>query len=448
MNTIEKVEQFLQKYYLHEKNNSVIVAFSGGYDSMCLLDIINKLSKKYNFKPIAIHLNHNWRGEESRQDELNCQKFAEENNVEFYCETLSADVPKNETSAREERYKFFAKCAEKFNSRCILTAHNADDNAETVLYRIVKGTGISGLEGIKEKRGIYYRPLLSVYREEIENYCKENNLTPNIDSSNSDTKYKRNLIRHEIFPLLEKINPCAKKSLNSLASFAENQNISDEKQIRKIREQVSSSINTYRTQKFFELPLNEQKRLIYDIFIQNNIDYDRKSIEEPLHFITCNRYSKSGKTCSLTIDLWLFVNEKEIKIIKKEEKEKNKINIFACGEYKISNYIFTINKQNEIKNFPKDCENTALVNLEAFEINFTLRNRQEGDIIQPLGVSGTQKLKKYLNNKKVPNYQKDSLLFLCSGSEVLWAPSLGISDKIKVVNKPTHVLKLEKLDIE
>lgn len=448
MNTYEKVELFLNKYYLLKDNVTLVVAFSGGYDSMCLLDIINKLSKKHNFKPIAIHLNHNWRGKESKQDELNCQKFAIENGIEFYCETLSSEIPKNETAAREERYNFFERCAEKFNSKCILTAHNADDNAETVLYRIVKGTGTIGLEGIKEKRGIYYRPLLNIYRDEIEQYCKDNNLKPNIDSSNSDTKYKRNLIRHEIFPLLEKINPCVKKSLNSLSSFAENQNITDEKQIRKIHEQVLSDKNTYRSQKFFELPINEQKRLIYDIFIINNIDYDRKSIEEALHFITCNRYSKSGKTCSLTTDLWLFVNEKEIKIIQKNNKEKEEIIIDDCGEYKTDGFIFSIIPHTEITEFPKDNENTALVDLSNFEIDFTLRNRCEGDIIQPLGVPGTQKLKKYLNNKKVPNYKKDELLFLCKGSEILWAPSLGISDKIKVVTKPTHVLKLEKFDIK
>lgn len=443
MNTIEKVEQFLQKYYLLEKNNSVIVAFSGGYDSMCLLDIINKLSKKYNFKPIAIHLNHNWRGEESRQDEQNCQKFSQDNNVEFYCETLSSDVPKNETSAREERYKFFEKCADKFNSKCILTAHNADDNAETVLYRIVKGTGISGLEGIKEKREIFYRPLLSVYREEIENYCKENNLKPNIDSSNSDTKYKRNLIRHEIFPLLEKINTDFKSSINSLSQIASSENEYFENIIKLIKKD-----NCINTKDFSNLDLCLKQRVIHSIYHDFDMEYDREKIEYILNFIEANKNSKSGKTCSLTTNLWLFTSNKEIKVIKKNESKKEAVSINACGEYQASDFTFSIIPHSEISEFPKDCENTAIVNLDAFEINFTLRNRQEGDIIQPLGVSGTQKLKKYLNNKKVPNYQKDSLLFLCKDNEVLWAPSLGISDKIKVVNKPTHVLKLEKSDIE
>ena len=195
-----EVKKFIDNYNL---SGTFIVAFSGGYDSMCLLDVLNKL----NYDVVAVHLNHNWRGEESFNEEQNCKNFAQSKGIKYYTEILPDNVEKTETAARIERYKFFEKCAKKFNSNVIFTAHNFDDNAETVLYRIIKGTGTIGLQGISEHRDIFYRPLLNVKRKEIEAYCKKNQLTPNVDSSNFNVNYKRNFIRHKILPLLNEINP-------------------------------------------------------------------------------------------------------------------------------------------------------------------------------------------------------------------------------------------------
>ena len=190
---IDAVELFLEKYNLLKPKNNIIVAFSGGYDSMCLLDVMKELAAKYDLNLCAVHLNHGWRGEESDKEEENCKNFCSD--INFYSEKLSPDIPHTETAAREARYEFFEKCAKKFNSKVILTAHNANDNAETVFYRITRGTGITGLEGINETRGIYYRPLLNIYRADIEKYCTDKNLTPNIDSSNFNTEFARNKIR-------------------------------------------------------------------------------------------------------------------------------------------------------------------------------------------------------------------------------------------------------------
>ena len=211
------IKSFLRKYDLEKSDLVYLVAFSGGFDSMCLLHALKKSCKN---KIIAIHLNHKWRGEESDLEEQNCKNFCKNLKVEFYSENLAQDVAKTETAAREARYKFFEKCAEKFDSKIIFTAHNKNDNVETLIYRICTGTGISGLQGITEQRDIYYRPLLEITREEIENYCNENNLTPNNDSSNSDTKYKRNYIRAEVIPTLEKVNQTVSDSINSLSEIA------------------------------------------------------------------------------------------------------------------------------------------------------------------------------------------------------------------------------------
>ena len=220
MNKIQQtIKEFLEKYNLNNPENTYLCAFSGGYDSMCLLHSLKQITPQNRI--VAIHLNHNWRGEESNQEEENCRNFCSEIGVEFYSEKLSSDIPHTETAAREARYEFFESCSKKFNSKIIFTAHNKNDNAETLIYRICKGTGIRGLCGIAENRGIYYRPLLQISREIIEKYCTDFNLKPNNDSSNSDTSYKRNFIRAEILPKLnKKINPNTIEMVNSLSNAA------------------------------------------------------------------------------------------------------------------------------------------------------------------------------------------------------------------------------------
>ncbi len=416
-----EVKKFVDNYNL---SGTFIVAFSGGYDSMCLLDVLNKL----NYDVVAVHLNHNWRGEESFNEEQNCKNFAQSKGIKYYTEILPDNVEKTETAARIERYKFFEKCAKKFNSNVIFTAHNFDDNAETVLYRIIKGTGTIGLQGISEHRDIFYRPLLNVKRKEIEAYCKKNQLMPNVDSSNFNVNYKRNFIRHKILPLLNEINPKAIDAINSLSQIAKEEN---------------EIINHYIGNNILELSEIEQKRAIYKILSENNIDYDKKKIENIQKFINENKKSKAGKKYSLTKDSWIFVSNKKFQIIKKEEKISDEVQIKNCGNFHFDNYDFTIQEfKGKSFVFPNDNEFKAFIEID--KIDFTIRYRKNGDKILPLGASGSQKLKKYLNEKKIPQHEKDKIVLLCQNNEVLWAAGIGLSDKIKVVNNPTHVITLIK----
>lgn len=427
----EKVKYFLEKYNLLNYERPFLAAFSGGYDSMCLLDIL----AKFNSNVIAIHLNHNWRGIESDKEEENCKLFCKTKHIKFYSEKLPDGIQKTETAAREARYEFFNRCAKKFNSDVIFTAHNANDNAETIIYRITKGTGIKGLSGICEKRDIFYRPLLTTRRDEIEEYCRQNNLFPNNDSSNKDIKYKRNLIRLNILPELEKINPNVIDAINSLAQNAQNENLLIEDYLNKL------DFN-YETEKFITFSKPLQLRILYDLFLKNGLDYDKSRIERALEFIEQNRTSKSGKTLSAGENLWLFANNKHFRFINKTSKNDLEINITQCGEYVFENKIFSLEPVSKSPpQYPDDKDCIAYVNLGNFD-GLTLRHRKDGDIIKPLGTDGTQKLKKYLNEKKVPSYEKERLIFLALGNEILWAPTLGISDKIKVVTTPSHVLKL------
>ena len=440
---IEKVENFIKKYKI---NGEVIIGFSGGADSMCLLDVMQKLAPKYNIRLTAVHLNHNWRGEQSLQDEQNCKDFCHNRGINFYSETLPDNIPHTETAARDARYNFFENCANKFNSGFVLTAHNASDNAETVLYRIFKGTGTNGLVGIKKHREIYYRPLLEVFREDIENYCKKNNLTPNIDSSNFDIKYNRNFIRHEILDMAaKKINPDVLTALNRLSELAaETEEIADE-YINIIKTDIKNA-EGIDAKRFAKLSKALQNRLIYEMFQDYSLDVDSGKINRVREFINEASALKSPAKYSLNDIFTLYAGRNFISVQKNSDKIDFSISVKDTGIYQTPFGKFIIEECKSIpQNIKKTDESYAYVQLN--DINFILRTRLDGDVIQPLGMKGHQKLKKYLNEKKLASYEKDRLIVLAHGKEIYWAAGCGLSEKIKSCDKPTHVLKFIKREV-
>lgn len=447
---IEIVDNFLEEFNLKNANNTFLVGFSGGCDSLSLLDILNKLSPKYGFRVIALHLNHNWRGKESELDEINCRKFCENNSIEYITETLIAGSVKSENFAREARYNFFLNYAKQYENSAIFTAHTRTDNAETVLFRIIKGTGIKGLQGILPKSTRnhvpIYRPLLAVTREDIEGYCISNGLIANNDSSNFDINYKRNFIRHKIMPLVKEVNYTAEKSIVSLAKLAISQNAIVDEYLKIIERDLFSDAKIL-TEKFKNLSEDVMQKLVYNLFLGEKLDYDYKKVMNILEFIKSNFDSKSGSRYSLTSDLWLFANSKYIYLITETKGAKNQSEILVSneGNYEIegANLIFSIQKfnGNEMAEFPSETEKIAQVTLETIE-GLVIRTRRDGDFISPFGMTGKMKLKKYLTSKGIPQHDKDKLILLCKGSEVLWVAGVGLSNKLKVVSKPSHVIQL------
>ena len=355
--------------------------------------------------------------------------------IDFYSEKLPTNIPHTETSARDARYEFFNKCAKKFNSNVIFTAHNANDNAETIFYRLLKGTGITGLQGIPAVRDIYYRPLLTIFRKDIENYCHEHNLTPNCDSSNNNTKFARNKIRNEIFPIIKEISPNFEIKLNELSNSA--------LATCNIITNTLKMLESYSSTEFVNLNQELKNVVVHSFMRQNNFDYDKKKIEDIVDFIDQFSISKAGKTMSLTKNKWLFVNNQKIELISKKNNTFEEIHLTECGSFCIGNNILTIEKCNKTPDeFPKDDEFTAYISTN--KIDYTLRTRKDGDIIYPLGLNGKQKLKKYLNSKKIPKHEKDNVLLLTQKNEVLWVVGIGLSEKLKVIDKPTHILKIRR----
>ncbi|MDD5626780.1 MAG: tRNA lysidine(34) synthetase TilS [Patescibacteria group bacterium] len=217
---LNKVQEAIENHRLIKDGGTIIVACSGGPDSVCLTHILWQLQKKLGFKIILAHLNHNLRGKESDSDSCFVQKLAKELNLPLENKKLRRK-PKNEATAREARYTFLEQVRKKHEGQSIAAAHTADDQAETILLNLLRGAGLAGLAGMRHKNNFLIRPLLECGRGEILGYLKENRLAYRNDSSNFDLKYTRNKIRHKLLPLLKKeYNPQIRKNLLKLGEVS------------------------------------------------------------------------------------------------------------------------------------------------------------------------------------------------------------------------------------
>lgn len=449
---LKKVEIFLKKHNLANSSKTFIVGFSGGADSLCLLDSLNELSKTCGFRIIACHLNHNWR-KEAFDEEKRAKEYCESREIEFFSKVLPDDVPKTELAAREERYKFFEEAVLKFKADAIFTGHTKDDNTETILYRIIKGTGIKGLCGIPESRlqgNIQIlRPLLSFSRENIEEYCNEKGLVFSEDKSNLDEKYFRNKIRHSLLPLLEKdYNAEVRNSILRLSNVSKDYYEIVENRLDDLKEKIYRD-DSIITLEFNKLLDSEKRLVIHDLLDKKEIDFSFEKIEDILSFINKSKNLKNGNTLSIATNTWIFVSKKEIKVI-----YKIKDNVLKSGlNFKLKDGVYfnedlkktlkvTIYKDKRLAKFPQSHEMKAFVDLKEIE-QIEFRTRRSGDIIQPFGMQGKMKLKKFFIDRGIPEYQRDEVPVIAIGNEVLWVAGVGLSEKVKVTSSPSHMLEIK-----
>jgi len=227
----EKVLKTITKYNLIESGDKIVVGVSGGPDSICMLDVLNKLKEKLDFNIYVAHINHMIRVEATLEEKY-VKEYCKKNNIECFIKRENVlEIAKNKKIGTEEagrivRYEFFDEVALKTNSNKIATAHNLNDKVETVIMNILRGSSISGLKGIEKSRGKNIRPLIECERYEIEQYCKEKKLNPKYDKSNNENIYTRNKIRNIAIPYIkEEFNPNIINTINRLSQEAEETSI-------------------------------------------------------------------------------------------------------------------------------------------------------------------------------------------------------------------------------
>lgn len=283
----EKVLQTIQKYELIENGDNIVIGVSGGPDSMTLLNVLNELKEKLDIEIFVAHINHMIREEADEETEF-VKRYCE--NIGVKCYVKKIDIQKRaeeqkvstELAGRNERYTFFEEVAQKEGANKIATAHNANDNAETILMNLLRGSGTSGLKGIEKIRnGKFIRPILECTRKEIEEYAKQKNLHPRYDSTNDENIYTRNKIRNELIPFLEeKFNPNIIEGLNRLSTIV----AKEEEYFHKIVENTFSKLQITgdNSEEFIKQSSNinqnnQNKMIILDLKGFNELDEVIKS---------------------------------------------------------------------------------------------------------------------------------------------------------------------------
>ena len=253
------------------KNQKIGLAVSGGVDSMVMLDAFCRISKEYDLKLYVMHYNHKWR-KESFRDMVLVRKYCKEKKIKFVYKENKGEIIKDEKLAREQRYTFFKIQAKKFSLKTICTAHHRDDQLETILFRLARGTGPNGLSPIKEFRELedgikIFRPLLNIWKKDILHYAVKNKIPYIEDKTNLEVVYKRNLVRRKILPLLKKINPEAENNILAFSDLAYSQHVALSNYfsvlLKKMR--IGSSLILNRN-KFVKLDYYTQIAFIYWFF--------------------------------------------------------------------------------------------------------------------------------------------------------------------------------------
>ena len=414
---MKKVIEFLKKTI--DKNTSLVVACSGGPDSMCLLDLVTKLKDELNLNIIVAHVNHKLRSESEEEAKM-VENYSTENNLIFELLEITNYINGNfsEEDARKRRYKFFNEVIEKYHATVLLTAHHGDDLIETILMRLTRGSNLSGYIGIKEisqnEKYKTLRPLLSVTKDEIINYLKENNVPYRLDKTNQELKHTRNRYRHVVLPFLKKENPKVhekylkfSKELIEYDNFV-NTYINDNKFIvdNSIVINNVSGQTDFIKRKCLELLIKDiQSKDYFDISDEqtNNLmklyNQSNKSIDLNNNYIGINGYGK------------IFIKKKENKVLNEIIFDKDTL---------LEDFILYYNS-------PDGDNSNSCIYLDTSEIMMPLRIRSllPGDKLKVKNLNGSKKISDIFIDSKVPKDKRSTYPILVdSQNTVLWVPNL------------------------
>ncbi len=446
---ITKIQNYITKHNLCNNGTPIIVACSGGADSMALCDVLLKL----NYKIGIAHCNFQLRGDESNEDEKFVEQYASQNKLPFHSikfDTKSFKKDKTistQMAARELRYEWFEKIRKENKYHFVATAHHLDDQLETILLNIAKGTGIKGLTGMSSKNGFIVRPFLEISKQKILDYTKENKITFREDSSNASDDYQRNLIRHQIVPQFQKINPSLHKSTIDFIGRMKDYEILSNEQIELIKKKCYSEKNGIAEIKLGFIKAHKAGQTIL-FHLLKEFGFNADIVANILSS------SESGKqffseTHRIVLDRRsLFIVPKNI------ERESylafDKIpNQIIFNNYKIQCSLVPLNELNI-----KPSNRYAYFDADKIEFSLMIRYYKEGDYFYPFGMNkqktpgkvGKKKLSKYFKDEKFSLLDKENTAVIFSGEKLLWLVNHRIDDRFKITEKTKSVLKLVIID--
>ena len=449
--TEQKVIKFILAKKLIQEKDKILVALSGGPDSVFLLDVLNKYKRRFDIELGTFHLNHNLRGKDSDEDEDFCKKLALSYDIPFFrsSKNVSLFAKKNrlslEEAGRDVRYKELMKVAKQNKFTKIATGHTLDDNAETMLLNFIKGSGLNGLSGIREKRDIIIRPILSLSKDEILDYLHGKKMNYRIDNSNLQNDYQRNYLRNEIIPLIRKklnpqfdaaasrtaenmknissfVNDEVKKNLEDCSIFRNDSLIINCKKIKNLNEYLLGSFFQFAANKYF------------------NIELEQKNIADLQKLL----YKQTGRRLNLVNEI-VAVKERNAIIIfnRKLNNIVEKDTLIKIGDKKkIGNNVISISQVSKTEIDYNNSQKKEYIDAEKIKGSLLLRRWKSGERFHPLGMKDTKKVSDFLNEQKVQSNNKKMQLVLTESGNIVWIIGIRIDNRYRLTEKTSKVLEL------
>ena len=436
---INKVQKFITDNNLFSQKDKLLISISGGADSVCLFFVLKELGYQIQLA----HCNFNLRGKESDEDQYFVDQLAKKYGVTLHLKSFQTEEYANtyhisiQMAARELRYKWFDQLLALNNLDFIITGHHQNDNIETFLINLIRGTGINGLCGIKAKNKNIIRPLLQISREEIEEYLCQNNYQFCIDSTNTDVKYLRNKIRHMLVPLLKDINSSIEQTIIDEISFFSGVNNIFQKEIGLIRDRlITEKKNVHRIKISELINLESLEIILFEIL-------------RPFGFLQINKIinainSQSGKQF-FSANYQLIIDREEI-IISSLENIPNELEVLELTTEIQAPVHMKFNISSDT--FLDKNSNIAKLDFDKLLFPLKLRKWKDGDKFKPLGMNNFKKLSDFFIDEKYSIFDKQQQWILCSGDDIIWIVGNRIDDRYKIDTntKKVYIAEILKLD--
>jgi tRNA(Ile)-lysidine synthase len=427
------VKKFIDAQNLLAEGARVVVALSGGADSVALMDILHRLG----YVCIGAHVNFHLRGEESDRDAAFSQNLCHDLGVPFYKADLYAQEYADregvsvEMAARELRYRWFEQLRDEQHAESIAVAHHRDDSVETALLNLIRGTGIRGLTGIKPRNGYVVRPLLCCDREAVLEYLSQRGLSYVTDRTNLLNEYRRNKIRNEVLPLLESIQPSVRESISRTMGHLSETEILYEQAIHEAIHRVCPRWNSGEDAPL-HLSLHQLEKessprtVLYELL--SAFGFGRSEVQQ----IWKHRFSGSGK---------VYFSRTHRLVFDREEWILSEIPVEAPSEYLLNEPGASLQQPFALRCecLPNDASFTlsgspevACLDADKLVFPLVLRRPRSGDAFVPLGMQGRKRISDYCIDRKLNLVEKEALWLLCSGNDVVWVVGERIDHRFRV----------------
>ena len=432
---LKQFQNHLSSQFPFLEGKKLLLAVSGGLDSMVLLHLFQQLE----YKIVVLHCNFQLRGVESFGDQQFIQEYTSQNEIpfsftQFDTEAFAKDYKlSTQLATRELRYSWFYEQQAIQKGDYILTAHHADDNLETFLINLSRGTGLDGLTGIPAQNDTIIRPLLPFTRKEIEKYAAENKLSWREDSSNASDKYLRNKIRHHLIPVLKELNPNFMNSFEKTQTYLqESQELVDDAAIM-VYQQVAKEKGDdiyFDISQLLKLP--NYSSYLY----QWLTEFGFTAWEDIYDLVT----SQSGK--QVFASEFRLIKDRDYLILSPLKLETDKQEFLIESSQSKVNFPLNMLFSN-VTEISVTSNSAIFVNQDMLEFPLVLRHWNEGDVFQPFGMGGkSKKISKLFKDEKLSLIEKENSWLLCSGNQVVWVVGIRQDERFKIDSKTKKIVKI------